>query len=245
MTKVYILYYNFAVKVDDIVIISKICVTCNQEKPIEYFYKRKDSKDGYRNQCKDCKDLIDKNNKNKNRQYYLDLKKKYYLKNKENLSKKKREYYFKNIEYIKEKNKEYRENNKETLAEKNRQWQRNHKEYRCEKYHEKMQNELYRIKVNLRSSINNYLNNRGICKTKKTQEILGCTYEEFKNYIEQQFQEGMNWNNRGEWHLDHIIPMASAKNAEEAIKLCHYTNFRPLWAIDNLKKGAKIEGENI
>ena len=50
----------------------------------------------------------------------------------------------------------------------------------------------------------------------------------------------MTLENHGEWHLDHIIPLAIAKTEEEIIKLNHYTNFQPLWAIDNLKKGAKI-----
>jgi hypothetical protein len=51
----------------------------------------------------------------------------------------------------------------------------------------------------------------------------------------------MSWNNRSEWHIDHITPMASAKTEHDAIKLNHYENLRPLWAIDNLRKGSKIQ----
>lgn len=50
----------------------------------------------------------------------------------------------------------------------------------------------------------------------------------------------MTWENRGEWHIDHIIPLASASTEEELLALCHYTNLQPLWAFDNLSKGAKI-----
>ena len=50
----------------------------------------------------------------------------------------------------------------------------------------------------------------------------------------------MNWSNYGLWHIDHIIPLSSAKKQEDLYKLCHYTNTQPLWAEDNLKKGSKL-----
>ena len=51
----------------------------------------------------------------------------------------------------------------------------------------------------------------------------------------------MTWENRSDWHIDHIIPIASAITEEDVIRLNHYTNLRPLWAKDNLAKGAKME----
>jgi hypothetical protein len=52
----------------------------------------------------------------------------------------------------------------------------------------------------------------------------------------------MSWENYGfyGWHIDHIIPLCSAKNEEELKRLCHYTNLQPLWSTDNLSKGSKI-----
>jgi hypothetical protein len=50
----------------------------------------------------------------------------------------------------------------------------------------------------------------------------------------------MNWDNRKDWHLDHIYPVSLAKDEQELIKLNHYTNFQPLWAIENMSKGNKI-----
>ena len=76
-------------------------------------------------------------------------------------------------------------------------------------------------------------------KKTKTENILGCKFEEFKIYIEKQFTNGMNWENQGKWHLDHIKPLKLAETEEDVIKLNHYTNFQPLWAEDNLKKGSK------
>lgn len=51
----------------------------------------------------------------------------------------------------------------------------------------------------------------------------------------------MNWSNQGIWHLDHIKPISLATTEEEVIALNHYTNFQPLWAEDNLRKGNKYE----
>ena len=50
----------------------------------------------------------------------------------------------------------------------------------------------------------------------------------------------MSWENAGQWHYDHIYPVSLAKDEEELIRLNHYTNFQPLWAEDNLRKGSKI-----
>mgnify|MGYP002132731409 FL=1 len=49
----------------------------------------------------------------------------------------------------------------------------------------------------------------------------------------------MTWDNYGDWHIDHIIPLNSAQTEEDLYKLCHYSNLQPLWALDNLKKGSK------
>lgn len=71
---------------------------------------------------------------------------------------------------------------------------------------------------------------------------MGCSSEFLKEYLEKQFTEKMSWENHGfyGWHIDHIVPLSSAKTEEEVYKLCHYTNLQPLWAEDNLKKGDKI-----
>lgn len=63
-----------------------------------------------------------------------------------------------------------------------------------------------------------------------------------RNYLENKFIDGMTWDNKGfyGWHIDHIIPLSSAKTEEEIYKLCHYSNLQPLWAEDNMKKGDKI-----
>jgi hypothetical protein len=71
-------------------------------------------------------------------------------------------------------------------------------------------------------------------------EYIGCSQEELKLHIEKQFTFDMSWDNAGEWHVDHKIPLSSAETPEEMYRLCHYTNLQPMWALDNIKKGDKL-----
>ncbi|CAB4133984.1 hypothetical protein UFOVP267_6 [uncultured Caudovirales phage] len=82
---------------------------------------------------------------------------------------------------------------------------------------------------------------KGIRKAAKTETLLGCSYDFFRGYIEGKFVENMGWHNMGEWHIDHIQPLCSfdLNDLEQQKKAFHYTNQQPLWAMDNLKKGAK------
>ena len=71
-------------------------------------------------------------------------------------------------------------------------------------------------------------------------EFLGCNIETFKKHIEQQFTEGMSWENYGEWHIDHKIPLKYNKpSLEEAAQWLHYTSTQPMWASENMSKGCR------
>tara|TARA_R110000782_G_C14565636_1_gene386720 strand:+ start:48 stop:611 length:564 start_codon:yes stop_codon:yes gene_type:complete len=137
--------------------------------------------------------------------------------------------------------KKYRKNNKEQIKEKriiNYPRTRNLVNIYINKRREK--DFLFKLNGNVRCLIRNSIKKRGYTKKSKSYKILGCTFEEFKEHLERQFTEGMTWKNQGKWHLDHIYPSSLAKDEEELLKLNHYTNFQPLWAIDNFKKGNKI-----
>lgn len=99
---------------------------------------------------------------------------------------------------------------------------------------------LFKLSYNIRGLIGQSFRKNGYTKKSQSYKILGCTFIEFKQHLQNQFTEGMNWSNQGKWHMDHIYPVSLAKDEEELIRLNHYTNFQPLWALDNLKKGNKI-----
>lgn len=116
--------------------------------------------------------------------------------------------------------------------------------YAKERYHKCTQ---HKISTCIRTRIKDALTYNRITSVKKTQhteDLLGCTIEECKTYLESLFKEGMSWNNYGYrgWHIDHIIPCSAfdLTKIEEQRKCFHYTNLQPLWAKDNLSKGDKL-----
>jgi len=84
-------------------------------------------------------------------------------------------------------------------------------------------------------------------KKERTTTYLGCSISVLKIHLESQFEEGMTWDNRSEWHIDHRRPCASFDLMdEEQQKMCfHYTNLQPMWAIDNITKGDKYNEETF
>lgn len=98
---------------------------------------------------------------------------------------------------------------------------------------------VLKFKHNVRNLIGGSFKRIGFVKSMSTEKLLGCTLQNFQLYISSKFKEGMTLENHGKWHLDHIIPLAIAKTEEEVIKLCHYTNFQPLWAKENREKSGK------
>ena len=203
----------------------KVCSKCGIEKDNSCF-------EHYRNQCKDCRRASKKQSD-----------KKYYESNKETINAKKKKYYQGNRQHLYEKQKEWRVANpdymKEYLKEYNKEYKNNPKRIAYNK--EYRQRPIVKLREDIRTLIRMSINKRShYIKNTKTEQILGCTIDEFVEYIQSKFQEGMTLENHGEWHLDHIIPISTAKTEEEVIKLNHYTNYQPLWAEDNLKKSNKI-----
>ena len=95
----------------------------------------------------------------------------------------------------------------------------------------------------MRKSILNSFQRKGYSKNNKTEKIIGLNKEEFVGHLLTTFinNYGYEWDGEEPVHIDHIIPLATAKTEDEVIKLCHYTNLQLLKAKDNLEKGCKTE----
>lgn len=106
----------------------------------------------------------------------------------------------------------------------------------------------FKYKVTLSARLRAFYKSKNIKKTNSTLQIVGCTPEFLKEYLEKKFyphpetNEPMTHENHGiyGWHIDHRIPLDSAKTLEELERLCHYTNLQPMWALDNIKKSNKF-----
>ena len=101
----------------------------------------------------------------------------------------------------------------------------------------RVSDQQFRLILNIRSLTANAFRRNGFKKSGKTAQILGCSWEHFQQHLESQFLDGMLWENQGSyWHIDHWIPISSARTEAEVIKLSHYSNLRPLRADLNLLK---------
>ena len=104
--------------------------------------------------------------------------------------------------------------------------------------------ENFKLAKTIRGRIREVFKNSNGSKAHKTMELLGCNIQEAKEHLEKQFKDGMSWENYGYngWHIDHIMPCASfdLTDPEQQKKCFHYTNLQPLWASENMSKGAKI-----
>jgi hypothetical protein len=155
--------------------------------------------------------------------------KQYQKENKEQISNRKQQYRAKNKEKIKEYDKNRYKENKEQI-----------KEYKKKYLKERRNKDIgFRILCNCRKRL--YRAVKGINKSAPTRELIGCSVEKLLEHLESQFQEGMTWDNYGEWHIDHIKPCAlfDFTKEEDQRECFHYTNLQPLWAEDNLRKSDK------
>lgn len=128
--------------------------------------------------------------------------------------------------------KNWMERNRERRRTYMRQWER-----------DALKDPLFKLKKTIRKRLSNAIADGGFTKRSSTFQYVGCEWQFLKGYIEAKFKPGMSWENHGEWHIDHITPLASAKTDADVLRLSHYTNLQPLWAPENLSKGDKMPAQ--
>lgn len=212
----------------------KICKLCRIEKNLMEFYKHKRSKDGYRSDCKICEIKRSKKWQNDNPERRKKNNEKWRINNEEYH----KNYYINLSNDLKRKRNENRKDDKEK-AKIYKQINRNKmNEHRRKK---RKDDPLLRLSQNIRSCISNLFKIRNLTKNLKTFEILGCTFNEFKLYLESKFESWMTWDNYGKyngninygWDIDHITPISLAKTMDEIVDLNHHTNLQPLCSYTN------------
>lgn len=199
----------------------KKCGKCKIDKSDDSFHKNSKTKTGLSSSCKQCESERKKNSINAIN---------YRIKNRDRILEYKKEYRKKSFD----KRKQYKIDNKEHI-----------KKQSAEYVKEKRKNDpLFNLAHNIRVRVSEIFEKNGYTKKSRTHDILGCSFEEFKIYLETKFEPWMSWDNKGNpkdgiltpnksWDIDHIIPLASATNEEELIKLCHYSNLQPLCSYYN------------
>lgn len=166
-----------------------------------------------------------------------------------------RTYYLKNKEKEIARHRIYKENNKEYLRLKEKQRDPIKEKARRKKYASENRLKInayvskryaidtqFRLKCILRARLYSIMRNHP--RNGSAVKDLGCTIEEFKEYLESKFLKGMTWNNwsyKG-WHIDHIRPLSlfNLQDRQQFLAACHYTNMQPMWSLDNHKKGNRI-----
>lgn len=218
------------------------CKRCKQEKESILFHKKSlNKKTGLAHWCKDCCKEYRKNYYSKNKTEINSKIKIYVVKNKDKIIERRKEFYAKTREESKLYSKTYYENNKD---KRKIYVSLNRDKINKQAKDKKRNSPLHKLKAALHKRTSQAFKTKRINKNKLTTQLLGIDIEKVKEHIEKQFKKGMNWANHGYdskcWHIDHIIPLASAKTESELIALCHYTNLQPLWALENMIKSAKI-----
>lgn len=220
----------------------KQCNKCKELKSKDNFGVHKSTKDKLQSFCKVCIMDIRKKWKENN----PDGDKNIYLKRKNHYKQKSKDRYSNNREKLLEQQKEYYQNNKERILNYYSEWYKKNKDKVNLYNKERVKDPLRKLSRTIHSGIWRSFNKKDWKRNSEIENILGCSITEFKEHIEKQFTEGMNWNNYGvgkdntTWHIDHFVPISSATTLDEVKKLNHHTNLRPMWGSDNIRKYNKI-----
>lgn len=182
------------------------------------------------------------------REYYRRVR----IHNPEKMSAQGRSYYRRNRAKVLARTTAYRKRRPEVARKAYRTWYAKNKQSVLHKKlardkARRMSDPLYRFLCRFRISICKRLDAYRLKKSNKMCDMLGCDSATLTAFIESQFLPGMSWENRAEWHLDHVLPLKAfaLDNPDEQRAAFHFSNLKPIWKSENLRKGANIEPASI
>jgi gas vesicle protein len=204
---------------------TKTCSKCHECKPVDLFRKK-------HNQCKACIAAKKREYRQKNKEKIAANHREYRQENKEEIAAQQRKYYQEHKEEIIARQREYRQEHKEVLNARIRKRRKNDPEY----------NLICRLRGRMYAAVKAAGLDK---KCDSSSELLGISYQGLKEWLEAQFTEGMTWENRSDWHVDHRVPCdAFDMSVETNQRICFwYKNLQPMWANDNMEKSNKYNEE--
>ena len=242
---------------------TKICKKCGKEKPLTEYrktYNKKYDRFYYRTECHDCELNYGRKyelSRPDRTEYKKEYNKKYREENIDTLKEKNREWREKNKEKIQEQRKEKYKNNRDTILEKQKEYYQKNKEkvldyhhkynkdnsellaekaYEYQKY-KVATDDFYKFKRLIRDCVLKSFKRTNHRKSSYAKEIIGINFDEAWKYLKETWKKNYGTDYNGEpYHIDHIVPLSTAKTEEEVIRLCHYTNLQLLKPEDNLEK---------
>lgn len=215
----------------------KNCLHCNKQFSTELSKQLFCSKDCYVQS--DYRKKLNKKIKESDK--YKEWTRQYYEKNKDIISEKQKKL-IKTKKFIEKRKKRWASSSYKEKEKQRKQTDKYKKQFNKYITNRRSSDPVFKMMGNMRNRIIKFLKIKKMLKTNSTHKLIGCTPKELVVHLEKQFKPGMSWENHSSdgWHVDHIIPLDSAKNEEDVIRLCHYTNLQPMWASDNLKKSNKL-----
>lgn len=231
----------------------QVCSVCKKELEDSFFYKDARRKNGLQTKCKECAKALKREWRAKNADRVRDYQKDWFDSHPEyqkerrlSMPEKMRDYqkHYRELhqDAMRDRWKSYYYNNKDKVRESRAAYYSNNKEKFAEyQRSRRLGDEMYRFKSHMRQFIWAAFRRKSWAKGKKTESVIGCSFDEAKAHLEQTWLDNYGTKYNGEpVHIDHIIPLASAQTEDDVVRLCHISNLQYLTPEDNKSKSDKI-----
>lgn len=198
--------------------------------------------------CVECSYITDAKSREKIKDKIKERRSDYVDKNREKINKAKMDWYMRNRDRELSKRRKYEKENKERISKKDREYRiRNSdriRESRRSYYREYMRKRRldpeFKMKMRIRDMLRRIRCKTGSTKLSRSEIECGYSSLDLVRRMEKLWVDGMSWENYGEWHIDHIESIKSmiSRGVTDPKIINALSNLQPLWAEENLKKGA-------